>query len=96
MKLKYYRGEYTYGGTAIKCRDEEGFPYADCSVCLVDYGFFPKEDEIVVPTYQMMPQDAQKIISDLAEEVKGTVKFGYAEGTLIKLRSDWKEFCEEM
>lgn len=92
MKLKYYKGKYIAGGTAIKCVDEEGFPYADCSVCLVDYGFIPDEDEIVVPTYQMMPNDAQMIISDLAKEVKGTVKFGYAEGVLIKLKDEWKEF----
>ena len=93
--LKYYRNEYVAGGTAISCW-EDGEPYADCSVCLVDYGFVPKEDEIVVPTYQMLPADAQRIIDDLADTVLGTIKFGYAEGTLIKLRSDWREFCEEM
>lgn len=92
--LKYYRDEYVAGGTAIRCDDEDGYPYADCSVCLADYGFIPPEDEIVVPTYKMMPADAQMIIGDLAKEVIGTVRFGYAEGTHIKLRDDWKEFCE--
>jgi len=94
--LKYYRGEYKAGGTAIRCVDEEGFPFADCSVCLADYGFIPPENEIVVPTYNMLPVDAMRIIRDLAHEEIGTVHFGYATGVHIKLRDDWKEFCEEM
>ena len=95
--LKYYRGEYVAGGTAIKCVDEEGFPYADCSVCLADYGYMTQGvNEIVVPTYNMTAKDADTIIKDLAKEIVGVVHFGYATGVHIILRDDWKEFCEEM
>ena len=94
--LKYLRGEYVAGGTAIRCVDEDGLPYAYCSVCLADYGLIPPEDEIVVPVYKMMPYDIQTIVKDLAKEELGFVHFGYGTGLRIRLRDDWREFCEEI
>ena len=94
--MRYVTEKYVAGGTAIQAFTDDDEPYATCSICLAEYGFVPKDNEIVVPVYKLVGGAAEKIIADLADEVLGTVTFGPygAEGRLIRLKKEyWPEDC---
>ena len=91
--MRYEVGKYTYGGTCVRAITNDGEPYATCSVNLVDYGLVPKDDMIIVPTYQFTEEVNDKIISDLADEVIESFTFGpyNCAATLIRLKSEYAE-----
>ena len=92
----YYRGEYVAGGTAILCTTDDGEPYADISVCLINYGIMPPKNQIVVPTYELSEEFYQQVKKTLIKREINEVKFGYAKGVLVELRDDWEEICHPM
>lgn len=89
--MEYRTAKYAYGGIAVMAF-ENGEPFANCSVCLYDYGYIPPKGHIVVPTYKLLKETNDKIISDIADEVVGTITFGpyKAEGTLIRLKEEYR------
>ena len=96
-EICYYYGEYEYGGIAIQAWCSDG-PYCMCSVNLTDYGIFPADNEINIPSYNLEKKIVDKIIDDLAEEITGTVVFGpfRCEGIIIRLKKNYKDFCRKM
>lgn len=97
-KIKYcIEGQYADGSLCVEAYEynaEDGYyePYAECSVCLAEYGFTPDPDQIVIPVYKTFGFEEQ-IIADLAEEVVGEITFGPfdAAGLVIRLRDTFLE-----
>ena len=98
MKFIYKRSEYVAdGSTAIMAYDEDGFPYGDVTVCLVEYGMVPpNENYIFVPKYKITNEFYKVLSRDLFKEVISEIPIGFGKGELVKLKDNWKELCEVM
>ena len=95
-KLTYGRSIYVAdGSTYIGAFTEDGAPWCDVSVCLVDYGMKPADENcIFVPAYKMDPETLEILERDLfAEVLNKEIPIGFGTGWLAKLKDNWKEFC---
>lgn len=92
MELTYTVTRYPSGGGTAILAKENGEPYCDCSVNLIDYGIRPSKSQIIVPVHKMSKELAEKIISDLAKEVVCEITFGpfNSKGVLIKLKDEYQ------
>lgn len=103
MKLYYKKGVYEAdNSTAIQTfteNEEFGFlePYGNATVCLAGYGMTPPEGYIFIPVYKMTWFFYQQVVKDIVEEVVMSVKAGYGDAVLAKLKPHWEDnvtMCE--
>ena len=95
--MVYYRGKYTAdNSTAIQAYTNDGEPWATCTVCLVDYGMTPPdENHIFIPKYKLF-KFYDQFVEDLVDEVLYPVPIGYGEGVFARLKPNWKELTIPM
>lgn len=102
MKLYYEENTYRADGSlaiqAYEYDKEYGgyIPYGMVTVCLVDYGMTPNENEIFIPTYKMTEPFIAQVMLDLVDEVLGTVPIGMGEGLRVRLKDDWRKHMKTM
>ena len=89
--MRYEVNRYRYGGTHVGAFEDDGMPYADCSVNLTAYGILPSDEYIAIPTYKFTKEDNDMFIADLAEEVVDVFHFGPYDSvaTLIRLKEEY-------
>ena len=99
MPFVYYRAKYCAdNSTAIQMVSETEGPWATISVCLVEYGLTPPdENHIYVPAYKLDEFTLEQIKKDIIDEIIiDNVPIGYGTGWLVRLKPNWKEITEEM
>lgn len=98
-KLIYYRSRYEAdGSTAIIAVEEStGEQYATVSVCLVDQGDKPQNENcIFIPAYNFSKAALDTFMTDLVKRVIRTIQIGFGTGLEVELKDNWKEICKDV
>ena len=95
--MRYYFSYYKTGDIYIAVYDDEDY-YEDLTICLAEYGIYPKEGQIIIPVNMMRENDYKKYINDLIETTIRVIPYGPydAVGVLAELKDNWRDICIPM